>query len=106
MSVSAAAAGVRAAGSSSQHGPSSPQGRPGAPTRATPSASESRADLEHDLAALPAARDSLECRTGLCERKDRVDLGAKLACVHERFQFEQLLAVGLDDEVGRARHLL
>src|SRR5919198_5856940 len=64
------------------------------------------ANLEHDLATLPAARDSLECRPGIRERKDRVDLRAKLACVHERSQLQQLLVVGFDDEVDRARHLL
>src|SRR5215831_19936880 len=63
------------------------------------------ANLEHDLAALPAGRDSLERRRGLRERKNRVDLRAKLACVHERFQLQQLLAIGFDDEVERARHL-
>src|SRR6266511_4084798 len=64
------------------------------------------ANLEHDLATLPAARDSLERRQGLRERKNRVDLRAKLACVHERSQLQQLLVVGFDDEVDRARHLL
>src|SRR6266540_4174260 len=49
------------------------------------------ANLEHDLATLPAARDSLERRPGLRERKNRVDLRAKLACVHERSQLQQLL---------------
>ena len=42
------------------------------------------ASLEHDLATLPAGRDSFERCPGLRERKDRVDLRAKLACVHER----------------------
>src|SRR5213075_2444659 len=64
------------------------------------------ADLEHHLAPLPAGRDSLERRPGLGERKDRVDLRAKLACVHERSQLQQLLVVGFDDEVDRARRLL
>src|ERR671922_2397903 len=64
------------------------------------------ANLEHDLATLPAARDSLERRPGLREPKKRVDLRAKLACIHERSQLQQLLAVGFDDEVDRARHLL
>src|ERR1044072_4802241 len=64
------------------------------------------ADLEHDIATLPAASDSLECRPGLGERKNRVDLRAKLARVHERSQLQQLLVVGFDDEVDRARHLL
>src|SRR5205809_2158236 len=64
------------------------------------------ANLEHDLATLPAGRDSLECRPGLRERKDRVDLRAKLACVHERSQLQQLLVVGFDDEVDRAQRLL
>src|SRR5438876_8061242 len=64
------------------------------------------ANLEHDLATLPAARDSLERRQGLRERKNRVDLRTKLACVHERSQLQQLLVVGFDDEVNRARHLL
>src|SRR6059058_1123223 len=64
------------------------------------------ANLEHDLAALPAARDSLERRPRLRERKDRVDLSAKLACVHERSQLQQLHVVGFDDEVDRAWHLL
>src|SRR6266700_7048868 len=64
------------------------------------------ANLEPDLATLPAARDSLERRPGLRERKDRVDLRAKLACIHERSQLQQLLAVGFDDEVDRARCLL
>ena len=54
------------------------------------------ANLEHDLATLPAARDSLERRPGLRERKNRVDLRAKLACVHERSQLQQLLVVGFD----------
>src|SRR6266536_3295376 len=62
------------------------------------------ANLEHDLATLPAARDSLERRLGLRERKNRVDLRAKLACVHEQSQLQQLLVVGFDDEVDRARH--
>src|SRR5262245_28597594 len=62
--------------------------------------------LEHDLATLPAARDSLERRPGLRERIDRVDLRAQLACGHERRQLRQLLVVGFDDEVGRARYLL
>src|SRR5215218_6674899 len=64
------------------------------------------ANLEHDLATLPAGRDSLERRPGLRKRKNRVDLRAKLACVHERSQLQQLLVVGFDDEVDRARHLL
>src|SRR6476469_8906140 len=64
------------------------------------------AKLEHDLAPLPAGLDSLESRPGLRERKNRVDLHAKLACIHELSQLQQLLAVGLDDEVDRARHLL
>src|SRR5947208_14960080 len=64
------------------------------------------ANLEHDLATLPAARDSLERRPGLGERKNRVDLRTKLACVHERSQLQQLLVVGFDGEVDRARHLL
>src|SRR5438477_13081245 len=64
------------------------------------------ANLEHDLATLPAGRDSLERRPGLRQRKNRVDLRAKLACLHERSQLQQLLVVGFDDEVDRARHLL
>src|SRR5207247_5010283 len=64
------------------------------------------ANLEHDLATLPAAPDSLERRPGLRERKNRVVLRAKLACVHERCQLRQLLVVGFDDEVDRARCLL
>src|SRR4029453_16201083 len=64
------------------------------------------ANLQHDLATLPAARDSLERRQGLRERKNRVDLRAKLVCVRERSQLQQLLVVGFDDEVDRARHLL
>src|SRR5215831_9172435 len=64
------------------------------------------ANLEHDLAALPAGRDSLERCRGLRERKNRVDLRAKLACVQERSQLEQLLVVWFDDEVERARYLL
>src|SRR5436190_12322136 len=64
------------------------------------------ANLEHDLATLPAGRDSLERRPSLRQRKNRVDLGAKLACLHERSQLQQLLMVGLDDEVDRARRLL
>ena len=63
------------------------------------------ANLEHDLRA-SRGRDSLERRPGLRERKNRVDLRVKLACVHERSQLQQLLAVGFDDEVDRARHLL
>src|SRR5436190_5734216 len=62
--------------------------------------------LEHDLATLPAGRESLERRPGLRERKDRIDLRAKLARVHERCQLQQLLVVGFDDEIGRARHLV
>ena len=31
---------------------------------------------------------------------------SKLACVHHRAQLQQLLAVGLDDEIGRAGHVL
>src|SRR5436190_22149717 len=65
-----------------------------------------RGNLEHDLATLPAARDSLERGPGLREGKNRVDLRAKLACVHERSQLQQLLVVGFDDEVDRARRLL
>ncbi len=65
-----------------------------------------RGNLEHDLATLPAARDSLERGLSLRERKNRVDLRAKLACVHERSQLQQLLVVGFDDEVDRARLLL
>src|SRR5262249_37475207 len=64
------------------------------------------ADLEHDLATLPAARESLERCPGLRERKNRVDLRAKLARVYERSQLQQLLVVGFDNEVDRARHLL
>src|SRR6185436_2693468 len=63
-------------------------------------------NLEHDLATLPAARDSLERRPGLRERKNRVDLRSKRTCVHERSQLQQLIVVGLDDEIDRARHLL
>ena len=55
---------------------------------------------------LPVARDPLERRPGLRERKDRVDLRAKLACVRERSQLHQLFAVGLDDEVDRTGRLL
>src|SRR4029453_17951232 len=77
------------------------RGRGHGPTRRLVSA-----NLEHDLATLPAARDSLERRPGLGERKNRVDLRAKLACVHERSQLQQLPVVGFDDEVARARHLL
>ena len=51
------------------------------------------ANLEHDLATLPAARDSLKRRPGLRERKNRVDLRAQLACVRERCQLQQLLMV-------------
>src|SRR5262245_1806626 len=65
-----------------------------------------RGNLEHDLATLPAARDSLERRLRPREGEDRVDFRAKLPCVHQRTQLQQLLVVGLDDEVGRARHLL
>ena len=57
------------------------------------------ANLEHDFATLPVARDSLERRPGLCQRKNRVDLRTKLVCVHQRFQLQQLLVVGFDDEV-------
>src|SRR5215213_8869817 len=64
------------------------------------------ADLEYDLATLPAASDSIERRRGPRERKDRVDLRAKLAYVHERSQLQQLRVVGFDDEVDRVRHLL
>jgi hypothetical protein len=64
------------------------------------------ANLQHDLAMLPAGRDSLERRRGLREWKDRVDFHAKLAGVHERRQLRQLLAVRFDDEVDRARSLL
>ena len=48
----------------------------------------------------------LERRPDLRERENRVDLRAKLACIHERSQLQQLLLVGFDDEVDRARHLL
>src|SRR4051794_9829742 len=65
-----------------------------------------RADLEDHLATLAARRQSLERGPRRRERKDRVDLRAKLPRVHERCQLQQLLLVGLDDEVGRARHLL
>src|SRR4051794_8046346 len=79
----------------------------GPPSALTPAARWlASANLEHDLATLAAGRDSLERRLGLRERKDRVDLRAKLACVHERAQLQQLLVVGFDDEVDRARHLL
>jgi len=60
------------------------------------------ANLEHDLAPLPAGRNPLERRPSLREREDRVDFRAKLACVHQRAQLQQLLVVGFDNEVGRA----
>src|SRR5918994_3807498 len=51
------------------------------------------ANLEHDLATLPVARESLERHPPFRERKNRVDLRTKLACVHERAQVAQLLLV-------------
>src|SRR5919109_811453 len=44
------------------------------------------ANLEHDLATLPAARDSLERRPGLRERKNRVDLRASRPCTNSACQ--------------------
>src|SRR5262249_46794626 len=100
MAVSLASASVNDARASYRFGSLNPRQSHGRTRRLV------SANVEHDLATLPAFRDSLERRPGLRERKNRVALRAKLACVHERSQLQQLLVVGFDDEVDRARHLL
>src|SRR5688572_178408 len=64
------------------------------------------ADTEHYLAVLAGRRHALERGAGVGEREDGVELRPQLAGVDERGQLEELFAVRLDDEVGRARRLL
>jgi hypothetical protein len=67
-------------------------------------------DTQDHLAALAPGGAAHERRAGLGEGEDRIDLGPQLTGVGEPGQLDQLLAVGLDNEVvgtgrlGRDRH--